>query len=142
MFHSVKGVGRAQTVRAERTDCRVRARSAHASEVKTPRFAQKRVSQNAARGGISTATQEGMVPISPRKQVAGVIGAMALGYALSWAFTPGPGTGPVEKFEPTFGQSVAPVIVSPDQTPSRRRTVENPQKFDRKPLQDDRAEPI
>src|SRR5438067_13258058 len=84
----------------------------------------------------------GMVPISPRKQIAGVIGAMALGYALSWALTPGPGTGPVDKYEPTFGQSVAPVIVSPDAARPQHRQPENPEKFDRKPLQEDRAEPI
>ena len=85
---------------------------------------------------------EGMVPISPRKQIAGVIGAMALGYALSWAFTPGPGTGPVNSFEPTFGSSVAPVIVSPEPAQPRPRALENPEKIDRKPLQEDRAEPI
>ena len=100
------------------------------------------MSQNASAHGTPAAIKEGMVPISPRKQIAGVIGAMALGYALSWALTPGPGTGPVDSFEPTFGQSVAPVIVSPDAAPAGPRAHENPEKFDRKPLQEDRAEPI
>ena len=54
-----------------------------------------------------------MVPISRRKQMAGIAGALVLGYSLSWLSTPGPGTGPVDTFSPTFGESVAPVIVAP-----------------------------
>ena len=55
----------------------------------------------------------GMVPISRGKQIAGIVGAVAVGYALAWVVTPGPGTGPVDTFGPTFGQSVTPVIVNP-----------------------------
>jgi hypothetical protein len=54
-----------------------------------------------------------MVPISRGKQIAGILGAVAVGYALAWVVTPGPGTGPVDTFGPTFGQSVTPVIVNP-----------------------------
>jgi len=57
-----------------------------------------------------------MVPISRGKQVAAIIGAVALGYTLSWMATPGPGTGPVESFGPTFGSSVTPVVVAPAET--------------------------
>ena len=54
-----------------------------------------------------------MVPISRRKQLAGIVGAVAIGYSLSWLVTPGPGTGPVNSFHPTFGQAQAPIIVAP-----------------------------
>jgi dolichol kinase len=54
-----------------------------------------------------------MVPISRGKQIAGVVGAVAVGYVLAWVVTPDPGTGPVDTFGPTFGQSVTPVIVNP-----------------------------
>ncbi len=54
-----------------------------------------------------------MVPISRGKQIAGIVGAVAVGYALAWVVMPGPGTGPVDTFGPTFGQSVTPVIVNP-----------------------------
>jgi hypothetical protein len=54
-----------------------------------------------------------MVPISRRKQAAGIIGAVALGYTLSWLSSPGPGTGPVDSFGRTFGPAAAPVIVAP-----------------------------
>jgi len=61
-----------------------------------------------------------MVPISRGKQIAGIIGAVAVGYALAWVATPGPGTGPVDTFRPTFGQSVTPVIVNPVSPPQDR----------------------
>jgi len=54
-----------------------------------------------------------MVPISRGKQVAGIAGAVVVGYTLSWLLTPAPFTGPVEHFGRTFGPAVAPVIVSP-----------------------------
>ena len=84
-----------------------------------------------------------MVPISPRKQLAGVIGAVAFGYALSWALTPGLGTGPVDDFEPTFGQSIAPVIVAPEVPRERPQTTfQKNEKELSKPLQKDKPEPI
>lgn len=58
-----------------------------------------------------------MVPISLGKQVAGIAGAVVVGYTLSWLLTPAPFTGPVEHFGPTFGRSVAPVIVTPSPKP-------------------------
>jgi hypothetical protein len=76
-------------------------------------------------------------------QVAGIVGALALGYAASWAFTPDPMTGPVDSFPSTFGQSLPPVVVAPAQTgPSPSRA---PQKLDQiqsRPLQKSAAEPI
>jgi hypothetical protein len=54
-----------------------------------------------------------MVPISTGKQVAGILGAVALGYTLSWLSTPSPVDGPVDNFGRTFSPSVAPVIVAP-----------------------------
>ncbi|PYR81439.1 MAG: hypothetical protein DMF87_05300 [Acidobacteria bacterium] len=54
-----------------------------------------------------------MVPISRRKQAAGIVGAFVIGYALSWLSAPGAGTGPVDSFSPTFGASASPIIVSP-----------------------------
>lgn len=53
-----------------------------------------------------------MVPISRKKQAAGIVGAFVIGYTLSWFSAPGPGTGPVDTFAPTFGPSTTPVIVS------------------------------
>jgi hypothetical protein len=58
-----------------------------------------------------------MVPISLGKQVAGIAGAVVVGYTLSWLLTPAPFTGPIDHFGPTFGPSVAPVIVSPAPNP-------------------------
>jgi len=58
-----------------------------------------------------------MVPISTGKQVAGIIGAVALGYTLSWLSTPATINGPIDDFGRNFGPSVAPVVVAP--APSR-----------------------
>jgi hypothetical protein len=58
-----------------------------------------------------------MVPISRGKQVAGIAGAVVIGYTLSWLLTPAPFTGPVEHFGRTFGPRMAPVIVSPAPNP-------------------------
>jgi hypothetical protein len=58
-----------------------------------------------------------MVPISRGKQVAGIIGAVALGYILSWLSTPATVNGPIDDFGRNFGPSMAPVIVAP--APSR-----------------------
>ena len=58
-----------------------------------------------------------MLPISRGKQVAGIIGAVALGYTLSWLSTPVPINGPTDDFGRNFGPSVAPVFVAP--APSR-----------------------
>jgi hypothetical protein len=49
-----------------------------------------------------------MVPISRAKQVAGVVVLAALGYALSWAYTPSSATGPEESF--------APVVATPQES--------------------------
>jgi hypothetical protein len=54
-----------------------------------------------------------MVPISTGKQVAGIIGAVALGYALSWLSTPATVNRSIDDFGRNFGPSVAPVIVTP-----------------------------
>ena len=84
-----------------------------------------------------------MVPISRGKQLAGLVGAMAVGYALSWIATPGPGTGPVDTFGPTFGAADAPVIVAPAPSPDDRSIdASEPQHSSRKPLQPRRDEPI
>ena len=85
----------------------------------------------------------GMVPISKKKQIAGIIGAVAFGYTLSWISTPGPGTGPVDTFGPNFGQSVKPVIVAPDPTRDNRSLdASEPLNSSPKPLQANAAEPI
>jgi len=78
-----------------------------------------------------------MVPISRRKQVAGMVGALALGYSLSWLVAPGPGTGPVEHFGPTFGQSAAPVVVAPPPVEASQPVTAAPA-----PLQSPRYQPI
>lgn len=62
-----------------------------------------------------------MVPISRGKQLAGIVGAVVIGYSLSWLVTPGPGTGPVTSFSPTFGQAQAPIIIAPAATDGDRR---------------------
>jgi hypothetical protein len=82
-----------------------------------------------------------MVPISRGKQVAGMVGALALGYSLSWLVAPGPGTGPVEHFGPTFVQPAAPVIVAPS-APRDERPVEASQPNAPVPLQSPRYQPI
>ncbi len=84
-----------------------------------------------------------MVPISRRKQLAGIVGAVAIGYSLSWLATPGPGTGPVDHFSPTFGQSLPPVIVTPA-APGGEGSVETsePLNFSPTPLQPRTYEPI
>jgi hypothetical protein len=81
-----------------------------------------------------------MVPISRAKKVAGVIGAVALGYTLSWIATPGLDTGPVESFGPTFGSSVAPVVVAPADAGADR--VKDESNSMPKALQANRTEPI
>jgi hypothetical protein len=87
--------------------------------------------------------QGDMVPISRRKQLAGIVGAVAIGYSLSWLATPGPGTGPVDHFSPTFGQSLPPVIVTPA-APGGEGSVEasEPLDFAPAPLQPRPYEPI
>jgi len=87
-----------------------------------------------------------MVPISRKKQAAGIVGAFVIGYALSWLSAPGPGTGPVDTFSPTFGRSAAPVIVSPA-TPKPRSgeggiDASEPQISSPKALQRSANEPI
>ncbi len=84
-----------------------------------------------------------MVPISRKKQAAGIVGAFVIGYALSWLSAPGPGTGPVDSFSPTFGRSAAPVVVSP--APARgERSIDasEPQISSPKALQRSANEPI
>jgi hypothetical protein len=63
--------------------------------------------------GTPAALSPAMVPISKGKQIAGAIALVALGYALSWVFTPGPGTPPVKSSAPTFDAPVAPAVVTP-----------------------------
>lgn len=72
-----------------------------------------------------------------------MVGALALGYSLSWLVAPGPGTGPVEHFGPTFGQPAAPVIIAPS-APRDERPVEasHPSNFAPAPLQSPRYQPI
>ena len=81
-----------------------------------------------------------MIPISRGKQVIGIIGAVALGYTFSWISTPGPGTGPVETFRPTFGYSVAPVVVAPAETGGDR--TQDTSNSAPRALKTDRNEPI
>jgi len=57
-----------------------------------------------------------MVPISRGKQVAGAIALVALGYALSWVFTPGPDAGPATSSVPASVAPVAPVVVTPEKS--------------------------
>ena len=87
-----------------------------------------------------------MVPISRGKQAAGIVGAFLIGYALSWLSAPGPGTGPVDTFGPTFGGSAAPVIVSPAAPKPRRgeggMQTSEPQISSPKALQKPTSEPI
>jgi hypothetical protein len=83
-----------------------------------------------------------MVPISRGKQVAAILGALAIGYTLSWISTPGPGTGPVDTFGPTFGASPAPVIVTPSPLEERPVDASDPLISSPKPLQARIAEPI
>jgi hypothetical protein len=84
-----------------------------------------------------------MVPISRRTQAAGIIGAVVLGYTLSWLSTPGPGTGPVDTFSPNFGASAAPVIVSPAPTRGERASdASDPQISSPQALQTPATEPI
>ena len=83
-----------------------------------------------------------MVPISRRKQAAGIVGAFAIGYALSWLSAPGLGTGPVDTFSPTFGGSAAPVIVSPAPSHERPIRTSEPQISSPVALQKVSSEPI
>jgi len=71
-----------------------------------------------------------------------MVGALAIGYSLSWLVAPKPGTGPVDSFKPTFGQAVAPMIVAP--APRGERPVEASQPSDNAPapLQSPRYQPI
>jgi hypothetical protein len=84
-----------------------------------------------------------MVPISRRKQLAGVVGAVALGYTLSWVLTPAPTSGPIDNFGSTFGRSVAPVVVPPV-GPRGDRSMDTAQPLNSSPkaLQRDAYEPI
>jgi len=66
--------------------------------------------------GTPAAPGPAMVPISRGKQVAGAIALVALGYALSWVFTPGPGTPPVKSSAPAFDAPVAPAVVTPQKS--------------------------
>jgi hypothetical protein len=84
-----------------------------------------------------------MVPISRKKQAAGIVGAFVIGYALSWLSAPGPGTGPVEAFGPTFGGSAAPVIVAPPPARGERSIdASEPQISSPQALQRPATEPI
>jgi hypothetical protein len=85
-----------------------------------------------------------MVPISLGKQVAGIAGAVVVGYTLSWLLTPAPFTGPVEHFGRTFGPSVAPVIVSPSPKPRTNGSIDASQPLISSPkaLQRGAYEPI
>ena len=91
---------------------------------------------------MAAAISGGMVPISRRAQIAGVIGALAFGYAVAWVVTPGPGTGPADSFAPTFGPATAPVIMAPDASGNGPRATKNPDQIHSRPLQKDRTEPI
>jgi hypothetical protein len=95
--------------------------------------------------GIAAAIDpDEMVPISRRKQLAGMVVAAAIGYSLSWLVTPGPGTGPVDRFDSTFGESVAPVIVAPATPGDGGGSVEAAERVNSSPaaLQSQRVEPI
>ncbi len=72
-----------------------------------------------------------------------MLGALAIGYSLSWLVAPGPGTGPVEHFAPTFGQPAAPVIVAPA-LPRDQRPVDASQPVDAvaAPLKSPQFQPI
>ena len=84
-----------------------------------------------------------MVPISKGKQVAGVIVLAALGYALSWAYTPSPATGPEESFAPTFDAPLAGA--PPESAPSSHDgtvTTSKPSHSSPNALQEPRYKPI
>ncbi len=83
-----------------------------------------------------------MVPISRGKQVAGIAGAVVVGYTLSWLLTPAPFTGPVDHFGSTFGPLVAPVIVSPAVPRGNSIDASQSQISSPKALQRDAYEPI
>jgi len=87
-----------------------------------------------------------MVPISRGKQVAGAVALVALGYALSWVFTPGPDAGPATSSAPAIVAPVAPVLVTPKESaPSSHDETVTPSKpSDSSPnaLQRSRYEPI
>ena len=73
----------------------------------------------------------------------GVAVALAASYAISWAFTPGPGSGPAESFAPTFTQPAPVVIVPPETTlPRDKKVTSEPSDVSPKPLQRNRYEPI
>lgn len=72
-----------------------------------------------------------------------MVGALALGYSLSWLVAPGAGTGPVEHFGSTFAQPAAPVIVAPAVPPDERPIeASQPLKTAPAPLQSPRYQPI
>lgn len=71
-----------------------------------------------------------------------MVGAAVIGYSLSWLVTPGPGTGPVDSFDPTFGQSVTPVIVAPATPGDDQLGGGEPLNSSPAPLQARRDEPI
>ena len=93
---------------------------------------------------MGAAIELAMIPISRRKQIVGVAVVVACSYAISWAFTPGPGTGPAQSFAPTFGQAAPVVILPQEAAPSRDRNVTTSEqsKSSPKPLQTNRYEPI
>jgi len=93
---------------------------------------------------MGAAFELAMIPISRRKQIVGVAVVVACSYAISWAFTPGPDTGPAPSFAPTFGQP-APVVVPPQEAaPSRDKnvTTSDPSNSSPTPLPANRYEPI
>ena len=93
---------------------------------------------------MGAALELAMIPISRRKQIVGVAVVVACSYAISWAFTPGPGTGPAQSFAPTFGQPAPVVILPQEAAPSRDKnvTTSEPSNSSPKPLQANRYEPI
>jgi hypothetical protein len=93
---------------------------------------------------MGAALELAMIPISRRKQIVGVAVVVACSYAISWAFTPGPGTGPAQSFAPTFSQPAPVVILPQEAAPSRDKkvTTSEPSNSSPKPLQRNRYEPI
>jgi len=82
-----------------------------------------------------------MVPVSTGKQFAAILGAVALGYTLSWLSTPSPIPGPVDNFDRNFVPSAAPLIVAPDPSHDDRSadpsgsTGSSPKALERQPFE-------
>jgi len=93
---------------------------------------------------MGAALELAMIPISRRKQIVCVAVVVTCSYAISWALTPGPGTGPAESFAPTFDQPAPVVILPQEAVPSRDKkiTTSEPPYSSPKPLQANRYEPI